>query len=83
MPLYEYHCEACDYEFSDVLPIAERDAPTNEACPRCLRDHVKRGIASARIVAGVGDFRSKLPDVFKDRLREIKKQAGSRSTIDV
>jgi putative FmdB family regulatory protein len=83
MPLYEYLCGQCGHEFSDVLKISERDNPTEEPCPCCEGHYVQKVVSTPRIVAGVGDFRSKVPDVFKDRLREIKKTAGRKSTIDI
>lgn len=84
MPLYEYKCKHCEHEFSDVLKINDRDAPVNAPCPSCeAAMGVERLVSTCRIVAGVGDFRKGVPDVFKDRLREIKKTAGRTSTIDV
>lgn len=84
MPLYEYHCKECDHEFTDVLKISERDKPVGEPCPSCGKtDCIEKIVSTARIVAGVGDFRARVPDVFKDRLREIKKQSGRGCTIDV
>jgi len=84
MPLYSYGCENCGHEFDDVKSINDRDQPLGEPCPECGdTGGVQRKLSSARIVSGVGDFRAKVPDVFKDRLREIKKKAGRMSTIDV
>lgn len=84
MPLYEYQCKHCDHGFSDVLKVDDRNAPLDAPCPAChAAGGVERVLSSARIVAGVGDFRKGVPDVFKDRLREIKKAAGRTSTIDV
>lgn len=84
MPLYEYVCSYCEYEFSEVLKVDDRNKPLDSSCPKCKAvGGIERVVSSPRIVAGVGDFRSKVPDVFKDRLREIKKSAGRMSTIDV
>jgi putative FmdB family regulatory protein len=84
MPLYEYKCEKCEHTFSDVLKIADRNQPKEAPCPNCKETGgIDQVIGSPRIVAGVGDFRKGVPDVFKDRLREIKKTAGRTSTIDV
>lgn len=84
MPLYEYSCSHCGHEFSDVLKIDDRNKPKESPCPQCeLQGTIDQKIGAPRIVAGVGDFRKNVPDVFKDRLREIKKTAGRTSTIDV
>ena len=84
MPLYAYGCEKCGYEFDDVKRIEDRDQPLGDPCPDCGETGgVQRKLTTAKLVSGVGDFRRKVPDVFKDRLREIKKSAGRTSTIDV
>lgn len=33
MPTYAYHCEPCDLEFEEILPISRYDEPQN--CPDC------------------------------------------------
>lgn len=84
MPLYGYECQSCGNEFVEMRTISERNAPENEPCPVCSEvGQVKKQLSNARIVAGVGDFRAKVPDVFKDRLREIKKMSGKDNKIDV
>lgn len=84
MPLYNYLCHNCEKDFDDVKKIDARDQPLSEPCPSCGHSgSVVRTVSNARIVSGVGDFRAKVPDFFKDRLREIKKTAGRKSTIDV
>lgn len=84
MPLYSFKCEACGEEFDDVRTIDDRNKPLEEACPNCGESgRIQRQLSSARIVSGVGDFRRKVPDVFKDRLREIKKMSGKDNKIDV
>jgi putative FmdB family regulatory protein len=83
VPLYGYICE-CGHEFSDVLKVSDRNKPKEEPCPSCgTVGKVVMQLSAPLIVAGVGDFRKGVPDVFKDRLREIKKSAGRTSTIDV
>lgn len=32
MPLYSYHCAACDIEFEEIRPADETEAPL---CPTC------------------------------------------------
>ncbi|BAU40092.1 regulatory protein, FmdB family [Ralstonia phage RSP15] len=83
MPYYEYHCTECEHQFGDVRKIDERDGPTNQPCPKC-GGQVRRGIGAPRLVYTPGDnLMAKTPDGFKDRLREIKKNAGRYNTIDV
>lgn len=84
MPLYGYKCEKCGHEFSEVLSIAERNRPVDEDCPSCdSRGHIVKQVAAPLIASSSGKFHSKIPDGFKDRLKDIKKAAGRTSTIDV
>ena len=32
MPIYEYKCENCGYEFEEMLHFSERDVPLNTPC---------------------------------------------------
>ena len=81
MPTYNYHCSECGFEFESHQKIAERDLPTQEGCPTCS-GKIERGITSCAVVSQVGSP-LKAPDGFKSVLKEIKKNAGKRSTIDV
>jgi putative FmdB family regulatory protein len=84
MPLYDFKCAACDHEFERALRIDDRAIPKDEPCPSCgVIGQVISQLAAPRTVSGVGDFRAKVPDVFKDRLREIKKISGKGCVIDV
>jgi len=38
MPLYEYKCEECGYEFEEMLHFSERDVPLNTPCPNRILD---------------------------------------------
>lgn len=85
MPLYEYNCSACDFTFTEVLKVDDRNQPIAEPCPDCHTvGSVTKAMASPRISYSVGDnIMAKAPDGFKDVLREIKKKSGRSSTIDV
>lgn len=83
MPLYSYKCGACEHEFSDVLKVDDRKRPCEEPCPNCFNGQVDMVISSPRIVSGVGDFRMKTSFNFRDRLKEIHKQSGKHSKIEV
>ena len=38
MPIYEYKCENCGYEFEEMLHFSERDVPLNTPCPNRIFD---------------------------------------------
>ena len=33
MPLYDYHCNQCEYEHEFLIPVEDRDYPIQ--CPEC------------------------------------------------
>ena len=83
MPIYSYKCK-CGDEFDALYKIADRNTPNTQSCSKCgVTGDIEIQISNVKIVAGVGDFRKKVPDFFKDRLREIKKVSGRGNTIDV
>ncbi len=43
MPLYEYHCDACENEFTKRRAIKEADAPLQ--CPECESQNVTRKLS--------------------------------------
>ena len=49
MPIYEYKCENCGYEFEEMLHFSERDIPLNTLCsfPTCGgKVHLKMSLGS-------------------------------------
>jgi len=46
MPLYDYQCTHCDYEFSELQPMARCSEPTT--CPHCS-DVAQRIISAPRL----------------------------------
>ena len=49
-----------------------------------LKDpNIEKILAFPKIVTGVGSLQSKVPDGFKDRLKEIKKTSGQNNQIKV
>lgn len=43
MPLYEYHCDTCESEFTKRRAIKEADAPIE--CPECASQKVTRKLS--------------------------------------
>lgn len=43
MPLYEYHCESCDSEFTKRRAMKEADAPVQ--CPECESEQITRKLS--------------------------------------
>lgn len=51
MPLFDYECQDCHHQFSELRKIAEKDAPI--ACPSCNKEETKR-LVSAFAFGGGG-----------------------------
>ncbi len=58
MPIYEYHCLECNYEFEALRKFSEADAEIS--CQKCLHSNVKRKISmfcatsNGKSIAGSG-----------------------------
>ena len=82
MPIYSFVCTKCKYSFDEYLKMKDSDAPTLRPCSECGQfECVNKVITSAAIVSGI-NMRAKIPDYFKDRMKDIKKM-NPGSTIDV
>lgn len=40
--MYEFKCNDCDYEFTHVSTVEDRNIPLSKPCPECGKDAVKR-----------------------------------------
>ena len=74
MPTYKFKNKTTGVEWEKEMKIAKLD------------DYVKENdcsivVSEPRIISGHGENRLKTTDAFNDRLKEIKKTAGRRSTI--
>ena len=74
MPTYQFKNKTTGVEWEKEMKIAELD------------DYVKENdcsivISAPRIISGHGEGRLKTTDAFNDKLKEIKKKAGRKSTI--
>ena len=58
MPLYEYKCEECGYEFEEMLHFSERDDPINEPCQSCK--------GKVQLKMSMGSFHLKGSGWYKD-----------------
>lgn len=84
MPLYDFQCTKCGLFVEDMaLPIAERDYPTTQPCPKCEAEGtIIRCISAPGVSYTINRGGLKTPESFKDILRDIKKKHRG-STIDV
>ena len=74
MPTYRFKNKTTGVEWDKEMKIAKLD------------DYVKENdcsiiVQAPQIISGTGECRLKTTDAFNDRLKEIKKKAGSKATI--
>ena len=80
MPIYDFKCQHCEISEERLIKSSDFEIVCRN-CGSLIRIDSKLPSAP-HIVSGVG-FKSKIPDGFKDKLREIKKTGGMGSKIDV
>ena len=75
-------CSECKYTFEQFFKIAESNTPLTQSCPECGQyDCIQKKIGPTPTVSGV-NLQSKIPNEFRDRLREISK-LNPRNTIEI
>jgi len=75
MPVYCYECQGCGHTFDVVLPIDQRMEPMQDPCPKCEKDtQINRLMQEALIARNhIRNPLKKMPEDFKERMRNIKK----------
>jgi len=55
----------------------------HELAPMLEDEDIVKVLSTPKIVTGVGTLHSKVPDGFKDKMKQIKKTSGRGNTIKV
>ena len=42
MPLYDYECKACEFQFDELIRMDDRKKPTRRKCPNCGKKKVRQ-----------------------------------------
>lgn len=81
MPIYGYNCTHCDADFDLNKKISDRDVVGSETCPECATvGQIVRQVGSPLVAYSVttaGGY-GRIPDGFKQVLRDIDRKAGVR-----
>ena len=83
MPIYEYKCENCGYEFEEMLHFSEREDPLNTPCsfPTCGgKVHLKMSLGSFHL-KGSGWY--KMVMVIKNQCPKRKRLKDQQSKLQV
>lgn len=75
MPIYEFNCESCDHQFETLLSVDKRETPTNEPCPECNENTVKKSVGMFQAGADATMTVDKMCPGFIKRMDNIKKGA--------
>lgn len=81
MPTYEFQCKSCNYEFTQILKIADRKIPCELPCPECGNENINSKISTPTLVTHVGSVLSKTSNGWNDVLQKIKSGSGRGNTI--
>jgi putative FmdB family regulatory protein len=80
MPNYDFNCPDCEHEFTENVPIANRDDA--RACPSCGKSNVKRRVSAVRVsYSGFKENVTRAGSGWNDVLNKVKKASGRKNTI--
>lgn len=84
MALYDYHCNSCEKSFELNKKISERDDVASETCPECSTlGQITRQVGAPLVGYSVsvnGGYGSRVPDGFKEVLRNIDRKSGVKKS---
>jgi putative FmdB family regulatory protein len=80
MPIYEYQCGVCNYNFDMFKKIDTREEPTREACPKCGKKKVEMRICAPNLCDPTKmDGRMPVNVKLQEKFKQIHENtAGSR-----
>ena len=81
MPTYEYHCDACDYNFDEFQSMSE--APLKK-CPQCKKSKLRRvfGIGAAILFKGSGFYETDYRSESYKQAAKADQEASSKSSTN-
>lgn len=75
--MYEYSCKHCGWTWDQFESLADMDVPCDSPCPECFAEDTVFRVMNAPLVSqtfGLGTFKKGLPEDFKSRINQIKKE---------
>ena len=87
MPIYEYKCENCGYEFEEMLHFSERDVPLNTSCPNRIFDRNQEPQCSdcdgkVHLKMSLGSFHLKGSGWYKDGYGKKKQETKTETKTE-
>ena len=86
MPWYDYTCDSCDHEFTEVLRMDDRKIPIENGCPECGASSVRQLLGNvmmgdpANVSAGGTRPDNSYGEVI-DKINETNNLKGTRYEV--
>jgi putative FmdB family regulatory protein len=80
MPWYDYDCELCGYEFTEVLPMDDRKIPVENGCPECGEDSVRQLLGNVTIGDSVNLGIRRPDNSYNEVVAKINEASGIKGT---
>ena len=84
MPLYDYGCKECGYEFDELLRIANRLDPCSDPCSECGGE-ITLLLGAPALVDSMTIGVSRAPDAYREvvsKINENQKLNNTRFQVD-
>jgi len=80
MPWYDYSCESCDHEFTEILSIEDRKIPVENGCPECGENSIRQLIGNVMIGDSVLLGVNKPDATYNEVVAKINETQGIKGT---
>lgn len=85
MPIYEYKCENCGYEFEEMLHFSERDVPLNTPCEQQIEQTKHMSFkcdGKVHLKMSLGSFHLKGSGWYKDGYGKKKQETKTETKTE-
>ena len=85
MPIYEYECENCGYEFEEMLHFSERDVPLNTPCEQQIEQTKHMSFkcdGKVHLKMSLGSFHLKGSGWYKDGYGKKKQETKTETKTE-
>ena len=85
MPIYEYKCENCGYEFEEMLHFSEREVPLNTPCEQQIEQTKHMSFkcdGKVHLKMSLGSFHLKGSGWYKDGYGKKKQETKTETKTE-
>ena len=82
MPWYDYECEICGHEFTEVFQMDDRKIPVENGCPECGKDGVRQLIGNVMMAdpANIGASGRRPDNSYSEVVSKINETNNIKGT---